>query len=79
MVVVEIKIELKEGVIDPEGKNVDKVLRLLGFKGIENVKSVQIFEIEMSLPPADAKLAGEEMCRKVLANPVIHNFTVTVR
>ncbi|MCQ2086162.1 MAG: phosphoribosylformylglycinamidine synthase subunit PurS [archaeon] len=79
MVTVEIRVELKEGVTDPEGKNVNKVLKLLGFKGIENVKSVRIFEIGMSLPPTDAKLAGEEMCRKVLANPVIHNFTVTVR
>ena len=43
------------------------------------VRFVKLFEVEMDLPPEEAKKAGEEMCRKLLANPVIQNYKVTVR
>ena len=67
MTVVEIRIELKKGVADPEGKNTRKTLESLGF------------EVDMDLPPAEAQAEAEEMCRKLLANPVIQNYRVSVR
>ena len=79
MAVLEIRIELKKGVADPEGKNTKKTLEALGFKGLGEVKTVKLFEMEIDLPPEEAKKAGEEMCRKLLANPVIQNYKVTVR
>ena len=79
MTVIEIRIELKKGVADPEGKNTRKTLESLGFKGIADVKSVKLFEVELDMPAADAQKAGEEMCRKLLANPVIQNYKVSVR
>ena len=77
MTVIEIRIELKKGVADPEGKNTKKTLEALGFEGLGEVRSVKLFEA--SLPADEAVKAGEEMCRKLLANPVIQNFKVTVR
>ncbi len=79
MTVVEIRIELKKGVADPEGKNTKKTLESLGFEGINGVKTVKVFEVDSDLPPADAQAQAEEMCRKLLANPVIQNFRVSVR
>ena len=79
MTVIEIRIELKKGVADPEGKNTKKTLEALGFEGLGEVRSVKLFEVETSLPADEAVKAGEEMCRKLLANPVIQNFKVTVR
>ena len=79
MAVIEIRIELKKGVADPEGKNTKKTLEALGFEGIEGVKSVKLFEVELDMPADEAVKAGEEMCRKLLANPVIQNYKVTVR
>lgn len=79
MTVIEIRIELKKGVADPEGKNTKKTLESLGFTGISDVKVVKMFEVESELPAAEAEKAGEEMCRKLLANPVIQNYKVTVR
>lgn len=79
MTVVEIRIELKKGVADPEGKNTKKTLESLGFKGINDVKTVKVFEVDTDLQPADAQAQAEEMCRKLLANPVIQNFRVSVR
>ena len=79
MTVIEIRIELKKGVADPEGKNTMKTLESLGFQGISGVKTVKLFEVELDMPEAQAVEAGEEMCRKLLANPVIQNYRVTVR
>lgn len=79
MTVVEIRIELKKGVADPEGKNTRKTLEFLGFKGVNDVKTVKLFEVDMDLPPAEAQAEAEEMCRKFLANPVIQNYRVSVR
>lgn len=79
MTVVEIRIELKKGVADPEGKNTRKTLESLGFEGITDVRTVKLFEVESELPADEAKAQAEEMCRKLLANPVIQNFRVSVR
>ena len=79
MTVIEIRIELKKGVADPEGKNTQKTLEALGFGGISAVRTVKLFEVEVDAPADEALKQGEEMCRKLLANPVIQNFRVTVR
>ena len=79
MVVAEIRIELKPGVADPEGKNTKKALELLGFNDIKGVRSIKMFEIEMDADPVVACKECEEMCRKLLANPVIQKFRVDLR
>ena len=79
MTVIEIRIELKKGVADPEGKNTKKTLESLGFTGLGEVRSVKVFEVETDLPADEAVKSGEEMCRKLLANPVIQNYKVIVR
>ena len=79
MTVIEVRIELKKGVADPVGKNTKKTLESLGFQGVKSVKSVKVFDLELDMSPEDALKAGEEMCRKLLANPVIQNYKVTVR
>lgn len=79
MAVIEVRIELKKGVADPEGKNTKKTLEALGFEGVGEVRSIKFFEIELDMDDKKAKETGEEMCRRLLANPVIQNFSVTVR
>ena len=79
MAQIEIRIELKKGVADPEGKNTMKTLESLGFEGVESVRSVKVFDIELDMTQEKAVEAGEEMCRKLLANPVIQNYKVILR
>ncbi len=79
MVIAEIRIELKPGVADPEGQNTKKALELLGFKGIKGVRTIKMFEMELDVPPNEAKEQCEEMCRKLLANPVIQKFKVIIK
>jgi phosphoribosylformylglycinamidine synthase len=77
MVVAEVKIKLKKGVADPEGANTKKTLELLGFN-VASVKSVKVFEIQMeSEDQEEARKKVEEMCQRLLANPVIHEYSIT--
>ena len=79
MVRIRVEVRLRKGVTDPEGDNVQKALTLLGFKGIGGVHSVKLFLIDLATK--DAKVArkeAEEMCRRLLANPVIHEYSIAV-
>ena len=74
-----VEIHLKKGVSDPEGDNVLKALKLLGFGSVSGVRSIKVFEIDTAeKTTAKARAAVEEMCRKLLANPVIHDYTVSI-
>jgi phosphoribosylformylglycinamidine synthase len=74
-----VEIHLKKGVADPEGDNVLKALKLLGFGSVAGVRSIKVFEIDLAeRTAAKARAAVEEMCRKLLANPVIHDYKISI-
>ena len=81
---VDVTIKLKRGIADPEGENTKKALNLLGFRDVRSVKSMKTFRIEIEIEPEKGsdeekvKQGVEEMCRKLLANPVIHDYYITV-
>ena len=79
MVVAEVRVELKKGVADPEGKNTLKALELLGFESVKDVKTVKVFEIIMEGDSGGVEKKVDEMCRKLLANPVIHNYSIKIK
>ncbi len=79
MVVAEVRVELKKGVADPEGRNTLKALELLGFEGVKDVKTVKVFDIMMEGEEGKVEKQVEEMCRKLLANPVIHNYSIKIK
>ena len=79
MVQVRVEIHLRKGVTDPEGENVQKALKLLGFLEVRRVRSSKLFLIELA--GTDAKAARkqvEEMCRRLLASPVIHEYAISI-
>ncbi|MCK4475263.1 MAG: phosphoribosylformylglycinamidine synthase subunit PurS [Methanophagales archaeon] len=78
---VDVTIKLKHGVADPEGENTKKALNLLGFKNVRSVKTMKTFRIEVEPEKGNeekVKQEVEEMCRKILANPVIHDYAIKV-
>ena len=79
MVVAEVRVELKKGVADPEGKNTLKALELLGFEGLKDVKTVKVFEIHLDGKAGEVEKKVDDMCRRLLANPVIHNYSITIK
>jgi len=76
---LKIEIRLKKGIVDPEGKNIMKALHLLHFKEVKDVKVAKLFEI--FIEEKDERRAVEranEMCKKLLANPVINDYSIEI-
>ena len=70
----------KKGVADPEGKNIAKTLHLLGFDTVTSVRSAKQYRILISAASEEeARKMVEDMCRKLLANPVIHQYSIEIR
>ncbi len=70
-----VEVSLKPTVNDPEGLTVQGALHSLGFGDVKSVRAGKYMEIR--LQAKDRKNAQEqvaEMCRKLLANPVIEDF-----
>jgi len=76
----DVRVELKPGVADPEGTNTKKALELLGFQGVKGVKSIHAFAIDLDVASeAEARTRVEEMCKRLLVNPVIHDYRITIQ
>jgi phosphoribosylformylglycinamidine synthase len=70
-------IKLKEGVLDPQGVTIKKALENLGFDEVVEVRSGRVFTLTFEKgTEVDINAVSEEICRKLLANPVIEDFTV---
>ncbi len=80
MFTADIRIKLKKGVADPEGKNTLKALELLGFSQVSEVKTSKFFSVMLDTDDeADAKAQVERMCHNLLANPVIHDYSFALQ
>ncbi len=73
-----IIVKYKEGVDEPEGKAIKHSLELLNFEGVKEVKVSKLYEIYIESNMEEGKKEVEEMIRKLLVNPVIHDYEVRV-
>ena len=74
-----VHVTLKPGVLDPQGKAVQHALGSLGFSGVGEVRQGKYIEIDLT--ETDTTLAKEyveKMCKKLLANTVIENYTINI-
>ena len=74
-----IKITLKTGVLDPQGKAIEGALSSLGFAGHSDVRQGKYIEVYLTeKDPAKAKALVEQMCKDLLANTVIENYSYEI-
>jgi phosphoribosylformylglycinamidine synthase subunit PurS len=72
-----IKVTLKNGVLDPQGKAIEGALGSLGFSGVNSVRQGKYFEVELSeTDKSKAQAALKTMCEKLIANTVIENYEI---
>ncbi|EOH3394430.1 phosphoribosylformylglycinamidine synthase subunit PurS [Campylobacter jejuni] len=74
-----VNISLKNGVLDPQGKAVEKALHSLNFNSVKEVKIAK--QIKISLDEKDEKLAKEQvkkMCEELLANSIIEDYELVI-
>ena len=70
-----VYITLKPTVNDPQGLTIQGGLHMLGFTGVKKVRAGKYLEITLDGQDREqARKAVEEMCRQLLANPVIENY-----
>ena len=75
---VEVRVELKRGVLDAEGETVAKSLKLLGFP-VSKVDAVKVYRIAVEAKDRnDAVKKISDACNRLLANPVIQDYKITV-
>ena len=70
-----IKITLKTGVLDPQGKAIQNALGALGFDDVGDVRQGKYIEVELGQSDVQAaKTEVDRMCRDLLANMVIEDY-----
>jgi phosphoribosylformylglycinamidine synthase len=74
-----VTIGLKKGVSDPEGANTLKALKILGFNKVKEAKTIRIVDLIIEGKNKDKiKKSVEQMCQRLLTNPVIHTYQIEI-
>jgi phosphoribosylformylglycinamidine synthase subunit PurS len=72
-----IHITLKDGVLDPQGKAIAHALAALGFSGVDEARQGKYIELDLAETDREkARSAADAMCRQLLANTVVENYTI---
>ncbi|MFB6282679.1 MAG: phosphoribosylformylglycinamidine synthase subunit PurS [Halobacteria archaeon] len=73
-----VNVRLKSGVLDPEAKTIQRSLERLGFD-LRDLRTADEYVVELDAESEDeAETEVEDMCEQLLANPVIHDYSVDV-
>ncbi len=71
-----VKVTLRKGVLDPQGKAIESALHHLGFAEVGDVRQGKFIEIDVPEGTDNARI--KEMCQKLLANPVTEDFEIVM-
>ena len=72
-----VHVTLKRDVLDPQGKAIQRASASLGYDALRSVRQGKLFEIELDAPDEQkARALLDELCDKLLANPVIEDHRV---
>jgi phosphoribosylformylglycinamidine synthase subunit PurS len=73
-----VLVRPKEGILDPQGQAVEQSLRKLGFD-VAHARVGRLVDVEVDASSTDeARQSVDEMCRQLLANPLIESYEVEV-
>ena len=71
---------MKKDVLDPQGKVVRQTLKNMGYNDVVNVRQGKYFEIELNESDKEkAKIIAEEICKKLLTNTIIEDYTINYK
>jgi phosphoribosylformylglycinamidine synthase len=74
-----VHVRLKDGVLDPQGAAIGRALAQLGFAGVGEVRQGKMIELQLDENDrVEAEARVRAMCDRLLANPVIETYTVTI-
>jgi phosphoribosylformylglycinamidine synthase len=74
-----VRVTLRPSILDPQGKAVEHAIRTLNVGSVRDVRMGKYIELQVDAgTEADARRITEDVCRKLLANPVMEDFTFEV-
>ena len=74
-----VEVSHRPGIADPAGATVERALPALGYTNVTQVHIGKVIRLVVDATDADAARAqAEEMCERLLANPVIESYEVSV-
>ena len=74
---IRVLVRLKPGILDVQGAAVKRALGGLGFTEVGDLRVGKMIEVDVDAASADAaRVRVDEMCRKLLANPVLEDYTI---
>lgn len=82
MATYEVRVEVghRPGILDPQGGAIERALPALGYVNVSDVRVGKSIRLKVAADDAgSARTQVEEMCRKLLANPVIEDFEIELR
>jgi len=79
MISARVTVVFKQGVLDPQGKTIFNALRDLGYDDLRSVSTGKVFNLELDQDDrTSAEKEIDEICQKLLANPVIEQYKIEV-
>jgi phosphoribosylformylglycinamidine synthase subunit PurS len=74
-----IEVGHRPGILDPQGGVIERALPALGYGNVSHVRVGKSIRLSVDAPDEpSARAQVEEMCRKLLANPVIEDFVIEI-
>jgi phosphoribosylformylglycinamidine synthase len=75
----EVRVTPRTGILDPQGKAIQGALHSLDFDGVEEVRVGRLIRLRVQAnSDQDARARLDDMCRKLLANPVTEDYEIAV-
>ena len=74
---VRVLVRLKPGILDVQGAAVRRALGGLGFTDVADLRVGKMIEVDVDAPSViDARARVDLMCRKLLANPLLEDYSI---
>lgn len=74
MIKAKVYVSLKQGILDPQGNAVQNGLLSMGYKDVQSVRVGKYLELHLDTDQRSAQEKIQDMCDKLLANPVIEEY-----
>ena len=74
-----VEVRLRAGIADPQGATIERALPALGFAGVYGVSVGKAIRFTVDAPDeGEARSRVDDLCRRLLSNPVIEDASVTI-
>jgi phosphoribosylformylglycinamidine synthase len=76
---VKITVTLRKSILDPQGKAIEHAISTLGYSQVSDIRTGKLIELKVSCATRDdAERVTNEICKKLLANPVMEDYTYEI-